>query len=77
MSKVPQLIFDSDPRGHANSRLRIEAVGDVIELEIDNPWYGSTEDGFGATLIILLDFNKAKNLMEGLSAWIRERENLS
>lgn len=39
----------------------------VVHFEIDEPWAGSTETGFGATTSIEMSFDEARELVRWLS----------
>lgn len=62
-------IFKTAERG-LDEYLTIEAHGDrCIEIEIDSPWSGSTEEGFGARLLITLPFDEAMRMIDALVSW--------
>jgi len=63
--------------------LTIEQNGDTIELywrndqmhiEIDLPWAGDTETGFGQTCSIMLDHAQVKAICGFLMAWLSNPE---
>ena len=44
--------------------------GRCIEFEIDAPWYGSTEQGFGATLQLTVPWEEASPMVEKLFLFV-------
>lgn len=46
--------------------------GRFVEIEIDSPWQGSTEEGFGATLKQNLSPRQVLGLAAYLSTWLVE-----
>lgn len=66
MSKIFNEKFDNG----VNS-LEVTAYKDrFINFEIDNPWYGSTEQGFGATLQISIPWDDIKPMLEKLKIYM-------
>jgi hypothetical protein len=64
MSKEAALRFGDNYR-----TLDIERYEDEVHFEIDAPWFGDTQSGFGATLSVTL--NKAQ--AEQLGRWLLEQ----
>ena len=46
--------------------------GGGINVEIDSPWHGDTETGFGATLSARLTMEQAQQLRDFLNEALRE-----
>lgn len=62
-------IFRSGPSG-VDRYLAVTDHRRTLEFEIDAPWYGSTEGGFGANLIIDLKPSEVQQLHQALGAWL-------
>lgn len=50
-----------------DNTIEFRTVGNRLTIEIDNPWYGDSEKGFGATLSIDLTIEQIKNLIDYLT----------
>jgi hypothetical protein len=48
----------------ADDSIEVYRYGDTVTIEIDEPWAGSTETGFGQTCSIGLSLEEAKKLAE-------------
>jgi hypothetical protein len=61
------LIYQDD--GFTGDNLEISVRGDgALYVEIDNPWAGSTEEGFGQTTAITVSRDAAEDLRDWLNA---------
>lgn len=61
-----------------NNSLTVTAYDDkCVYFEIDNPWYGSTESGLGATLQISVRWDKIKPMIKDLFVFMETGEEIS
>lgn len=68
---MEKVIYCSDKNGTDSDSLTVKTVGiDRLLIQIDNPWYGSTEGGFGAELEITLDKGEVRTLVESLQIFL-------
>ena len=67
--KEMQLIYEGSGVGDT---LTIEPrfENKAIMVEINAPWYGSTEIGFGATIHFYLAIKDARHMVAALQAWL-------
>lgn len=64
-------IFVSDASS-VDDKLTVEDYNRGLSFEIDSPWSGSTEEGFGARLSINLQPEEVARLHAALGAWLAE-----
>ncbi len=56
--------------GNADATFTVTDCGRYLEIELDNPWQGSTEQGFGARLSFNLMKEDVSELLIALNRWI-------
>lgn len=67
-------IYRSSADGTSSDEIIVTDWERYIEFEIDNPWWGSTEQGFGATLHINLTIEQVSALSKALARALVGRE---
>lgn len=67
---MKEVIFTNNKDGTNRDELRVESEANCLDFEIDNPWYGDTESGFGANLHISLLKEEVEELYLALGKWI-------
>jgi len=64
------MIFETSG-GATGDSMGVMAYSDgMLEFKIDQPWYGSSETGFGATLEYSIGKDEAIRLRDALTQWI-------
>lgn len=63
-------VFKFERKSSGGDSLEVTGWGRFVTFEIDSPWYGSTEQGFGARLQINVPPVEIVKLRDALSKWL-------
>lgn len=60
---------------YSDDTLSVDTYGnEFLDIEMDQPWYGDSETGFGVTLSQTLTQEQAKELADTIYKWLEGRK---